>query len=53
MGVKFKAQVWKVSRDHDDEVTLVLKIPSEQALTVIGLPTNEVINVEVSNAKEE
>jgi len=52
MGVKFTAQLWKVSRDHDDQVTLVLKVPSSDAITVIGLPTNEVINVEVSNAKE-
>lgn len=52
MGIKFKAHLWKISRDHDDEVTLVLKIPSSDAIVVIGLPTNQVMDIEVNNAQE-
>jgi hypothetical protein len=52
MGIKFKAHLWKISRDHTDEVTLILKIPSSDAITVIGLPTEKVFNIEVTSEEE-
>lgn len=51
--IRFKAHLWKVSRDHQDEVTLVLRVPSSDAINVIALPTETVFNVEVTNEKEQ
>lgn len=52
-SIKFKAHLWKLSRDHQDEVTVVLKVPSSDAITVIGLPTEQILNIEVSSGEEE
>ena len=50
-AIKFKASLWKVSRDHQDEVTIVLKVPSSDAITVIGLPTQVCFEVSIEKEK--
>jgi hypothetical protein len=52
MGIKFNAQLWSVKRDHEDEITIVLKVPASDALKVIGLPCQENLLVDVSKGGE-
>jgi hypothetical protein len=52
MGVKFKASLWSIKRDCHDECTVILKVPSTDAITVIGLPTEQLLDVEITNAQE-
>jgi hypothetical protein len=52
MGIKFNAQLWKVTRDQDDEVTIVLKVPASDAVKVIALPTQECLVIDVSREEE-
>lgn len=52
MGVKFKASLWSIKRDQHDECTVVLKVPSSDAITVIGLPTETLLDVEITSVKE-
>ena len=47
-GIKFKGSLWKVSRDHQDEVTLILKVPASDAIKVIAIPTETTLNVEIT-----
>ena len=48
MGIKFNAQLWSVKRDHEDEVTVILKVPASDAIKVIGLPCQENLLVDIS-----
>ncbi len=52
MGVKFKASLWSIKRDCHDECTVILKVPSSEALTIIGLPTETIFNVEITKEEE-
>ena len=52
-GIKFNASLWAVKRDHQDEITLVLKVPSSDAIKVIGLPTETLLHVEITGEEEK
>jgi hypothetical protein len=52
MGIKFKASLYSIKRDQHDECTVVLKVPSSDAITIIGLPTEQLLEVEITNAQE-
>jgi len=41
MKIKFNACHWKTMRDHEDEVTLVMKIPMSDAHKVVLIPNNK------------
>ena len=37
-AIKFTASLWKVSRDHDNEVTLILKVPETDFIRLSHFP---------------
>lgn len=47
-GIKFTASLWKVSRDHDGEVTLIMRVPEAEAIKVIAIPTKVSFNVNIT-----
>ena len=54
MGIQFNASLWKISRDHDDELTVILKVPASDFIKVVALPTKTNLKVDITgdyNAK--
>ena len=47
MKTEFLAQLWKQSRDNEDEIKLVLLTDAQQIDKVMALPTQKILKVVV------
>ena len=50
--IKFQAHLWRVSKDHQGEITLVLKVPQIYQHNVVNLPEEKTfwVSIEGENA---
>lgn len=55
MKLLINASHWKTMRDHEDEVTLVFKVPMSDADKVIAIPNNKnlVMSLELGYVKPD
>lgn len=51
MIIKLSAQLWKMSRDYEDEVTLIFKIPATQRIKADKIPVMEELKLRVETVK--
>jgi hypothetical protein len=45
-GIKIVGHLWRVSKDHDGEVTIVIKVPSMYKNFAMNLPENTSFEIE-------
>jgi len=53
MIIKLCAQLWKMSRDYEDEVTLVFKIPSKQREDADKIPAMKELQMIIETGENE
>lgn len=51
MIIELSAQLWKMERDYEDEVTLIFKIPAIQRLEADKIPVMEELKLKVETAE--
>ena len=53
MIIKLRAQLWKMSRDYEDEVTLVFHIPSTQRADADKIPAQKELSLIIETGENE
>jgi hypothetical protein len=51
--IKISAQLWKLEKDWEGEITLIFKIPSKDMPKAIQIPIMTELKLKVEDKKEE
>jgi len=52
MGIKVSAQLWKLEKDFEGEVTLIFKIPASDMSKAIFIPEQQELGLDISSKKK-
>ena len=53
MEIKFQGQVWSRKFDHENEATVVFRIPSSEFINVCAIPSETLLTISVKGGESD